>query len=201
MSNQDWALDTITGTVKEAVKDLNKSGENIATEILDLNVEIEEAKDQIESSIDNEIEILEVPLEEMVVIKQEHLEVICDYDDARVKTLISGRLKIFKDRLNDSTIEFLSVLIGSDLQIISQMIYDGRNLYNKDINVDSGFVDILGILDNYEKLLNESGKNPPIMLYNPETRQPEYVGNLETKVPYTAKELIESVKAQAESKK
>ena len=55
----------------------------------------------------------------------------------------------FKERLKDSTNEFLSVLIGSDLQIIFLALNQGRNLSNKDMNIDNEFVDIIGILDTY----------------------------------------------------
>ena len=106
-----------------------------------------------------------------------------------------------RERLKDSTEDFLSVLIGSDLQIISQAIFDGRKLFDKDMSFDNGFIDILGVLDTYIKLLDEHGKNPPVKLCNPETQQAEYIGNIDTKVPFLAKELIESVKVQAASKK
>ena len=69
------------------------------------------------------------------------------------------------------------------------------------MSTDSGFVDIIGILDAYVKLLDDSSKNPAVMLYNPETQQPEFIGNVETRTPYLAKEIIESAKEQALSKK
>ena len=166
-----------------------------------LETEINEVATQIETSIDNEIEILEVPVEEMVVIKPEHLEIISSYDDNKLKEIIVYRLNNFKERIKDSTNEFLSVLIGSDLQIIFLAINSGRNVYTKDMSTDSGFVDIIGILDAYVKLLDDSSKNPAVMLYNPETQQAEFIGNVETRTPYLAKEIIESAKEQALSKK
>lgn len=69
------------------------------------------------------------------------------------------------------------------------------------MSTDSGFVDIIGILDAYVKLLDDSSKNPAVMLYNPETQQAEFIGNVETRTPYLAKEIIESAKEQALSKK
>lgn len=170
-------------------------------EINNLEQEIDVVATQIENSIDNEIEVLEVPVEEMVVIKQDHLEIISSFDDNKIKKIIVYRLNNFKERLKDSTNEFLSVLIGSDLQIIFLALNQGRNLSNKDMNIDDEFVDIIGILDTYIKLLDDSGKNPAIMLYNPATNQPEYIGNVETRVPYLAKEIIDSAKEQAVSKK
>ena len=170
-------------------------------DVINLEQEIEAVATQIETSIDNEIEILEVPVEEMVVIKQDHLEIINSFDDNKLKDIIVYRLNNFKERIKDSTDEFLSVLIGSDLQIIFLALNTGRNVYTKDMNTGSGFVNIVGILDSYIKLLDDSSKNPPIMLYNPETQQPEFIGNVETKVPYTAKEIINTAKEQATSKK
>lgn len=166
-----------------------------------LENEIDTVATQIENSIDNEIEILEVPVEEMVVIKPDHLEIINSFDDTKLKSIIVYRLNNFKERIKDSTNEFLSVLIGSDLQIIFLAINSGRNVYTKDMSTDSGFVDIIGILDSYVKLLDDSGKNPAVMLYNPETQQAEFIGNLETRTPYLAKEIIDSAKEQALSKK
>lgn len=69
------------------------------------------------------------------------------------------------------------------------------------MSTDSGFVDIIGILDAYVKLLDDSSKNPAVKLCNPETQQAELIDNIDTKVPFLAKELIESVKVQAETKK
>ena len=166
-----------------------------------LENEIDAVATQIETSIDNEIEILEVPVEEMVVIKPDHLEIINSFDDTKLKSIIVYRLNNFMERIKDSTDEFLSVLIGSDLQIIFLAINSGRDVYTKDMSTDSGFVDIIGILDAYVKLLDDSSKNPPVMLYNPETQQAEFIGNLETRTPYLAKEIIESAKEQANSKK
>ena len=166
-----------------------------------LENEIDAVATQIETSIDNEIEILEVPVEEMVVIKPDHLEIINSFDDTKLKSIIVYRLNNFKERIKDSTNEFLSVLIGSDLQIIFLAINSGRNVYTKDMSTDSGFVDIIGILDAYVKLLDDSSKNPAVMLYNPETQQAEFIGNVETRTPYLAKEIIESAKEQALSKK
>ena len=166
-----------------------------------LENEIDTVATQIENSIDNEIEILEVPVEEMVVIKPDHLEIINSFDDTKLKSIIVYRLNNFKERIKDSTNEFLSVLIGSDLQIIFLAINSGRNVYTKDMSTDSGFVDIIGILDAYVKLLDDSSKNPAVMLYNPETQQAEFIGNVETRTPYLAKEIIESAKEQALSKK
>lgn len=163
--------------------------------------EIDTVATQIENSIDNEIEILEVPVEEMVVIKPDHLEIINSFDDTKLKSIIVYRLNNFKERIKDSTNEFLSVLIGSDLQIIFLAINSGRNVYTKDMSTDSGFVDIIGILDAYVKLLDDSSKNPAVMLYNPETQQAEFIGNVETRTPYLAKEIIDSAKEQALSKK
>lgn len=170
-------------------------------EIEHLENEIDAVATQIENSIDNEIEILEVPVEEMVVIKPDHLEIINSFDDTKLKSIIVYRLNNFKERIKDSTNEFLSVLIGSDLQIIFLAINSGRNVYTKDMSTDSGFVDIIGILDAYVKLLDDSSKNPAVMLYNPETQQAEFIGNVETRTPYLAKEIIESAKEQALSKK
>lgn len=166
-----------------------------------LENEIDAVATQIETSIDNEIEILEVPVEEMVVIKPDHLEIINSFDDTKLKSIIVYRLNNFKERIKDSTNEFLSVLIGSDLQIIFLAINSGRNVYTKDMSTDSGFVDIIGILDAYVKLLDDSSKNPAVMLYNPETQQAEFIGNVETRTPYLAKEIIDSAKEQALSKK
>ena len=166
-----------------------------------LENEIDTVATQIENTIDNEIEILEVPVEEMVVIKPDHLEIINSFDDTKLKSIIVYRLNNFKERIKDSTNEFLSVLIGSDLQIIFLAINSGRNVYTKDMSTDSGFVDIIGILDAYVKLLDDSSKNPAVMLYNPETQQAEFIGNVETRTPYLAKEIIESAKEQALSKK
>ena len=166
-----------------------------------LENEIDAVATQIETSIDNEIEVLEVPVEEMVVIKPDHLEIINSFDDTKLKSIIVYRLNNFKERIKDSTNEFLSVLIGSDLQIIFLAINSGRNVYTKDMSTDSGFVDIIGILDAYVKLLDDSSKNPAVMLYNPETQQAEFIGNVETRTPYLAKEIIESAKEQALSKK
>lgn len=170
-------------------------------EIEHLENEIDSVATKIENSIDNEIEILEVPVEEMVVIKPDHLEIINSFDDTKLKSIIVYRLNNFKERIKDSTNEFLSVLIGSDLQIIFLAINSGRNVYTKDMSTDSGFVDIIGILDAYVKLLDDSSKNPAVMLYNPETQQAEFIGNVETRTPYLAKEIIESAKEQALSKK
>ena len=170
-------------------------------DIEQLENEIDEVATQIENTIDNEIEILEVPVEEMVVIKPDHLEIINSFDDTKLKSIIVYRLNNFKERIKDSTNEFLSVLIGSDLQIIFLAINSGRNVYTKDMSTDSGFVDIIGILDAYVKLLDDSSKNPAVMLYNPETQQAEFIGNVETRTPYLAKEIIESAKEQALSKK
>jgi hypothetical protein len=156
---------------------------------------------QFETSIDNVIEILEVPVEEMVVIKPEHLEIINSFDDTKFKDVLIYRLNNFKERIQDSTDEFLSVLIGSDLQIIFLALNSGRNVYTKDMNIGNGFVDIIGILDAYVKLLDDNSKNPPIMLYNPDTQQAEFIGNVETRVPYLAKEIIASAKEQANAKK
>lgn len=164
------------------------------------NQEIELDK-QFETSIDNVIEILEVPVEEMVVIKPEHLEIINSFDDTKFKDVLIYRLNNFKERIQDSTDEFLSVLIGSDLQIIFLALNSGRNVYTKDMNIGNGFVDIIGILDAYVKLLDDNSKNPPIMLYNPDTQQAEFIGNVETRVPYLAKEIIASAKEQANAKK
>lgn len=166
-----------------------------------LENEIDTVATQIENTIDNEIEILEVPVEEMVVIKPDHLEIINSFDDTKLKSIIVYRLNNFKERIKDSTNEFLSVLIGSDLQIIFLAINSGRNVYTKDMSTDSGFVDIIGILDAYVKLLDDSSKNPAVMLYNPETQQAEFIGNVETRTPYLAKEIIDSAKEQALSKK
>lgn len=166
-----------------------------------LENEIDAVATQIETSIDNEIEILEVPVEEMVVIKPDHLEIINSFDDTKLKSIIVYRLNNFKERIKDSTNEFLSVLIGSDLQIIFLAINSGRNVYTKDMSTDSGFVDIIGILDAYVKLLDDSSKNPAVMLYNPETQQAEFIGNVETRTPYLAKEIIDSAKEQANAKK
>ncbi|MBE6146497.1 MAG: hypothetical protein E7171_07745 [Firmicutes bacterium] len=166
-----------------------------------LENEIDAVATQIENSIDNEIEILEVPVEEMVVIKPDHLEIINSFDDTKLKNIIVYRLNNFKERIKDSTNEFLSVLIGSDLQIIFLAINSGRNVYTKDMSTDSGFVNIIGILDAYVKLLDESSKNPAVMLYNPETQQAEFIGNVETRTPYLAKEIIDSAKGQANAKK
>ena len=166
-----------------------------------LENEIDAVATQIENTIDNEIEILEVPVEEMVVIKPDHLEIINSFDDTKLKSIIVYRLNNFKERIKDSTNEFLSVLIGSDLQIIFLAINSGRNVYTKDMSTDSGFVDIIGILDAYVKLLDDSSKNPAVMLYNPETQQAEFIGNVETRTPYLAKEIIDSAKEQALSKK
>lgn len=166
-----------------------------------LENEIDAVATQIENTIDNEIEILEVPVEEMVVIKPDHLEIINSFDDTKLKSIIVYRLNNFKERIKDSTNEFLSVLIGSDLQIIFLAINSGRNVYTKDMSTDSGFVDIIGILDSYVKLLDDSSKNPAVMLYNPETQQAEFIGNVETRTPYLAKEIIDSAKEQALSKK
>lgn len=166
-----------------------------------LENEIDAVATQIENTIDNEIEILEVPVEEMVVIKPDHLEIINSFDDTKLKSIIVYRLNNFKERIKDSTNEFLSVLIGSDLQIIFLAINSGRNVYTKDMSTDSGFVDIIGILDSYVKLLDDSSKNPAVMLYNPETQQAEFIGNVETRTPYLAKEIIDSAKKQALSKK
>lgn len=164
------------------------------------NQEIELDK-QFETSIDNVIEILEVPVEEMVVIKPEHLEIINSFDDTKFKDVLIYRLNNFKERIQDSTDEFLSVLIGSDLQIIFLALNSGRNVYTKDMNIGNGFVDIIGILDAYVKLLDDNSKNPPVMLYNPDTQQAEFIGNVETRVPYLAKEIIASAKEQANAKK
>ena len=177
------------------------SNQEGAIEVFNIVNEMSTNASPIETVIDNEIEILEVPVEEMVLIKQEHLEIMSGFDDNRIKNIIINRLNIFRERLKDSTEDFLSVLIGSDLQIISQALFDGRKLYDKDMSFDNGFIDILGVLDTYIKLLDEHGKNPPVKLCNPETQQAEYIGNIDTKVPFLAKELIESVKVQAESKK
>lgn len=166
-----------------------------------LENEIDAVATQIENTIDNEIEILEVPVEEMVVIKPDHLEIINSFDDTKLKSIIVYRLNNFKERIKDSTNEFLSVLIGSDLQIIFLAINSGRNVYTKDMSTDSGFVDIIGILDAYVKLLDDSSKNPAVMLYNPETQQAEFIGNVETRTLYLAKEIIDSAKEQALSKK
>lgn len=177
------------------------SNQEGAIEVFNIVNEMNTNASPIETIIDNEIEILEVPVEEMVLIKQEHLEIMSGFDDNRIKNIIVSRLNIFRERLKDSTEDFLSILIGSDLQIISQAIFDGRKLYDKDMSFDNGFVDITGILDSYIKLLDEHGKNPPVKLCNPETQQAELIGNIDTKVPFLAKELIESVKVQAETKK
>ena len=126
---------------------------------------------------------------------------INSFDDTKLKSIIVYRLNNFKERIKDSTNEFLSVLIGSDLQIIFLAINSGRNVYTKDMSTDSGFVDIIGILDSYVKLLDDSSKNPAVMLYNPETQQAEFIGNVETRTPYLAKEIIDSAKKQALSKK
>ena len=161
----------------------------------------QEIDTQFETSIDNVIEILEVPVEEMVVIKPEHLEIINSFDDTKFKDVLIYRLNNFKERIQDSTDEFLSVLIGSDLQIIFLALNSGRNVYTKDMNIGNGFVDIIGILDAYVKLLDDNSKNPPIMLYNLDTQQAEFIGNVETRVPYLAKEIIASAKEQANAKK
>lgn len=170
-------------------------------EIERLENEIDVVATQIETSIDNEIEVLKVPVEEMVVIKQDHLEIINSFDDTKLKNIIVYRLNNFKERIKDSTDEFLSVLIGSDLQIIFLAINTGRSVNIKDMNIGNGFVDITGILDAYVKLLDDSGKNPEVMLYNPETQQTELIGNLETRIPYLAKEVIETAKEQAKKLK
>lgn len=165
-----------------------------------LENEIDEVATQIETSIDNEIEILEVPVEEMVVIKPEHLEIISSYDDNKLKEVIVYRLNNFKERIKDSLNVFLSVLIGSDLQIIFLAINRGKKFNVKDMNIGNGFVDITGILDAYIKLLDDNNKNPEVMLYNPETQQTELIGNVETRVPYLAKEVIENAKNQVKNK-
>lgn len=170
-------------------------------DVINLEQEIEAVATQIETSIDNEIEVLEVPVEEMVVIKPDHLEIINSFDDTKIKNIIVYRLNNFKERIKDSTDEFLSVLIGSDLQIIFLALNTGRNVYTKDMSTSGGFVDIIGILDAYVKLLDDNSKNPPIMLYNPETQQAEFIGNVETRTPYLAKEIIDSAKEQAKDKK
>lgn len=170
-------------------------------DVINLEQEIEAVATQIETSIDNEIEVLEVPVEEMVVIKPDHLEIINSFDDTKLKNIIVYRLNNFKERIKDSTDEFLSVLIGSDLQIIFLALNTGRNVYTKDMSTSGGFVDIIGILDAYVKLLDDNSKNPPIMLYNPETQQAEFIGNVETRTPYLAKEIIDSAKEQAKDKK
>ena len=51
-----------------------------------LENEIDTVATQIENTIDNEIEILEVPVEEMVVIKPDHLEIINSFDDTEYPT-------------------------------------------------------------------------------------------------------------------
>lgn len=170
-------------------------------EIERLENEIDVVATQTDTNIDNEIEILEVPVEEMVVIKPEHLEIINSFDDNKLKDIIVYRLNNFKERIKDSPNIFLSVLIGSDLQIIFLAINNGRSVNIKDMNIGNGFVDITGILDAYVKLLDDSGKNPEVMLYNPETQQAELIGNLETRIPYLAKEVIETAKEQAKKLK
>lgn len=162
-----------------------------------LEIEIDKAATQSDTSIDNEIEVLEVPVEEMVVIKPEHLETISSFDDNKIKNIIVYRLNNFRERIKDSHDIFLSMLIGSDLQIIFLAINRGKSFIVKDMDIGNGFVDITGILNAYVKLLDDNGKNPEVMLYNPETQQAELIGNVETRIPYLAKEVIETAKDQA----
>ena len=84
--------------------------------------------------------------------------------------------------------------------IIFLAINRGKSFNVKDMNIGNGFVDIIGILDAYVKLLDEYDKNPEVMLYNPETQQTELIGNVETRVPYLAKEVIENAKKQVKNK-
>lgn len=66
-------------------------------DVINLEQEIDAIATQIETSIDNEIEILEVPVEEMVVIKPDHLEIINSFDDTKLKSIIVYRLNNFKE--------------------------------------------------------------------------------------------------------
>lgn len=66
-------------------------------DVINLEQEIDAVATQIETSIDNEIEILEVPVEEMVVIKPDHLEIINSFDDTKLKSIIVYRLNNFKE--------------------------------------------------------------------------------------------------------
>ena len=82
------------------------SNQEGAIEVFNLVNEMNTNASSIETVIDNEIEILEVPVEEMVLIKQEHLEIMSGFDDNRIKNIIVSRLNIFRERLKDSTEDF-----------------------------------------------------------------------------------------------